>query len=89
MCRLCDLIMTGAGATQPLDRDPPAGRPRRWVTVLARDRLGLGLVAHSELQVDLIDVNDNRPVFTRDFYLGSVTESTIEGWCQLEAPSAN
>lgn len=45
--------------SQPLNRDPPHGRPQWRFNVFAQDEGGEGLVGFAEVQINLKDVNDN------------------------------
>uniref|UniRef100_A0A915E4Z3 Cadherin domain-containing protein n=1 Tax=Ditylenchus dipsaci TaxID=166011 RepID=A0A915E4Z3_9BILA len=58
---------------KPLDRDPPSGVPVWKFIVQAADNGGKGLVGYADVEVWLLDVNDNSPVFPRMQY-GAVKE---------------
>lgn len=51
--------MTNIITYQPLNRDPPHGRPQWRFNVFAQDEGGEGLVGFAEVQINLKDVNDN------------------------------
>ena len=53
---------------QPLDRDPPYGRPQWRFTLFAQDEGGEGLVGYTDVQVILIDIDDNAPIYPRGIY---------------------
>ena len=67
--------------TRPLDRDEPWGRPVWNFNVLAYDEPGTdeSLTGYAEVRVMPNDVNDNPPVFNRNFLVGKVPEHSASG----------
>lgn len=61
---------------QPLDRDPPKGRAQWRLRVSATDgELG----THTDVLVNLKDVNDNAPYFPTPTLHASISEDTPRG----------
>ncbi|XP_071516873.1 putative neural-cadherin 2 isoform X2 [Panulirus ornatus] len=61
---------------RPLDRDPPNGRPQWRLRVGATDG---ELAAHTDVRVNLKDVNDNAPFFPETIVTAFVSEDTPKG----------
>lgn len=62
-----------------LDRDPPAGRPQWKFTVYARLEGDLEPFGFSDVILNLKDINDNAPKFSRDVYLADIRENSPVG----------
>ena len=53
-------------------------RKKRFdLNVLATDEKGNGLTSNADLIINVIDVNDNNPVFDRGEYINSIMEGKI------------
>ncbi|XP_055343968.1 neural-cadherin-like isoform X2 [Paramacrobiotus metropolitanus] len=65
--------------TKPLDRDPPKGDPVWTFTILAKDEDGKGLTGYADVEVRLLDINDNDPVFPSVKTVGAVKENSPVG----------
>ena len=68
--------LTPVSSLQPLDRDPPHGRPQWRLRVTATDG---ELEAHTDIRVNLKDANDNAPFFPSRTTTATVSEDTPLG----------
>ena len=66
----------GYYSPQPLDRDPPHGRAQWSLRVTATDG---ELEAHTDVRVNVKDVNDNAPFFPSRTTTAAVSEDTPKG----------
>ena len=67
--------------TRALDRDAPDGRAEWSFNVLAFDEFGRDecLTGYAQVVVKPRDINDNAPVFNRNFLHGRVSEDAVNG----------
>uniref|UniRef100_A0A7N6BBP9 Cadherin-1 n=1 Tax=Anabas testudineus TaxID=64144 RepID=A0A7N6BBP9_ANATE len=65
--------------TQPLDREKQAKYMVRTLSVYFSESSG-NAEEPMEIIVNVIDQNDNKPVFSQDTYLGDVPESSLAGF---------
>ncbi|CAG9529632.1 unnamed protein product [Cercopithifilaria johnstoni] len=63
---------------RPLDRDPPAGVSVWKFIVQAIDEDGHGLIGYADVQVNLLDINDNAPIFASNLF-GTIDENRDPG----------
>jgi len=68
--------------TRPLDRERT---PYYSLQVRCRDDGDEPRVTETSVQVDVIDVNDNSPVFTAQTYRGTLVENNYIGASVLQA----
>ncbi|GAB6020929.1 hypothetical protein CHUAL_003573 [Chamberlinius hualienensis] len=66
---------------EPLDRDPPNGRPTWRFNVFAVDEGDSpdSLDGYAEVIVHLRDINDNAPSFSEESYIGHINENAMSG----------
>lgn len=72
--------------TAPLDYERD---PQPTMTVLASDRGRPALTATAIVKVQLLDVNDNEPVFANSVYNATLSESTAQGSCFLKVSASD
>ncbi|RWS30694.1 protocadherin Fat 4-like protein, partial [Leptotrombidium deliense] len=66
--------------TETVDKDPPNNEKSFKLRVFARDRLSINAFNTSVIvTVDVIDINDNRPIFDEDKYMLELPESLPPG----------
>lgn len=74
---------TGALSTsRGLDREK---RPKYTLEVVAVDKGSPALSATATVEVKVLDINDNSPVFSRNSYAVEVSEDAAEGYQVLQA----
>ncbi|KAG7160255.1 Neural-cadherin-like 14 [Homarus americanus] len=75
-CFAVDPVNGTVHVLRPLDRDPPHGRAQWLLRVTATDGQ---LEAHTDVRVNLKDVNDNAPYFPAHTTTASISEDTPKG----------
>lgn len=69
-----------SSSCQPLDRDPPSGRAHWRLRVSTTDGKHY---AHTDVLVNLKDVNDNAPYFSQPILYAAISEDTPQGTLTL------
>lgn len=70
------LSISTSSSSQPLDRDPPSGRAHWRLRVSTTDGKH---DAHTDVLVNLKDVNDNAPYFSQPTLYAAISEDTPQG----------